>query len=68
MDKLGAMKKCPKCGCNVLTTTYIEPITSKMLGAYSDKVLCNEYMKIKCERCGYTKKEAPLDREEEKQD
>jgi len=62
MDKLGTMKKCPKCNTDNrgFSVSYIEPTGIEKING--DRLIdTDEYMEVKCGRCGYIRKEAPLD-------
>ncbi len=65
MNKLGNMKKCPKCGMEQFSITYVAPLLQERFTA-EPLILEDEYMKVKCTRCGYIEKELPLDAEDEK--
>jgi len=63
MNKYGTLKQCPKCNCEQISTKYIraEFFYMRLLAENYEPVGNNEYMERKCNYCGYTEKELPID-------
>ena len=66
MDKLGTLKKCPKCGCEEISTAFVPQVTFQAIVGREPVIIREEYMKRECTNCYYTCKEAPLDAIESK--
>ena len=56
MKKYDPNGVCPKCGDDHLKVTHVAHGKGKEL---------DDYLQLTCQGCGYTWKEAPLDRKEE---
>jgi hypothetical protein len=69
MNKLGTLKKCPKCyGARNMELFYIRHIPKEEKNDTLGNLIGfeDEYMEIQCTNCGYIEKELPVDFYKEK--